>query len=242
MRALTRWRGSPAPAHFGDPSAPLLELDEVSRTFEMEPPVHALRDVTLTVDRGAYVSIVGPSGSGKSTLLNILGCLDRQTGGVYRFEGIDTAELSEAERAGLRARRIGFVFQSFHLLPYRSIEENVMVGGLYARVPRAERAANAEAALRRVGLGHRLGFLPGRLSGGERQRVALARAVAPPPRRGLWAPAGGGGGAAPGGGGAGRGRPPPGPAGACAMSPPATSTRRTRPPSSICSTSCAPTD
>ena len=181
MRALTRWRGSPAPAHFGDPSAPLLELDEVSRTFEMEPPVHALRDVTLTVDRGAYVSIVGPSGSGKSTLLNILGCLDRQTGGVYRFEGIDTAELSEAERAGLRARRIGFVFQSFHLLPYRSIEENVMVGGLYARVPRAERAANAEAALRRVGLGHRLGFLPGRLSGGERQRVAIARALATHP-------------------------------------------------------------
>jgi putative ABC transport system ATP-binding protein len=165
-----------------DEHAPLLELERVQRSFEADPPVHALRDVTLDVARGDYVAIAGASGSGKSTLLNIIGCLDRHTGGTYRFEGIDTAGLSDADRAGLRAHRIGFVFQSFHLLSHRSIEENVMLGGLYARSSRSARASRAGGALRRVGLGQRLGFSPAKLSGGERQRVAIARAIATRPR------------------------------------------------------------
>ncbi len=155
----------------------VVELDRVSRTFGSSPPVHALRKVHLTVEPGEYLAIVGPSGSGKSTLLNLLGLLDRPTRGVYRLDGIDTASLSDAARAAMRSQRIGFVFQSFHLLPHRSALENVMLGALYQGISRRERRTRAAEALEQVGLAHRASFVPTRLSGGERQRVAVARAL-----------------------------------------------------------------
>ena len=160
-----------------DPGAPLIELAGVSRSFGTDPPVRALREVDLTVGRGEWLAIVGPSGSGKTTLLNVLGCLDRQTSGTYSFDGIDVGRLDDDERAGLRSRAIGFVFQSFHLLPHRSVLENVMIAEVYRGQPPEGRAERAMRALERVQLGHRASFLPTRLSGGERQRVAIARAL-----------------------------------------------------------------
>lgn len=158
-------------------SAPLLELRDVTRSFPGPPEVQALKGINLAVQQGDYVSIVGPSGSGKSTMLNILGLLDRPSVGEYRFDGHLTGALDEDTRAAVRAQRIGFVFQAFHLLPRRSVLENVMMPMLYSGTPRAEREDRAREALLRVGLGHRIDFLPGTLSGGERQRVAVARAV-----------------------------------------------------------------
>ncbi len=155
----------------------VIDLRALGREFPGSPPVVALAGVDLCVNRGEYASIVGPSGSGKSTLLNVIGCLDRHTSGEYWFEGLDVSKLSDRQRAGLRGQRIGFVFQSFHLMPHRDLVENVMQAELYNRAPSAGRRSRAETALRRVGLGHRLEFLPGRLSGGERQRVAIARAI-----------------------------------------------------------------
>jgi putative ABC transport system ATP-binding protein len=152
-------------------------LDGVWRVFDTDPPVEALRDVHLVIQPGDYMAIIGPSGSGKSTLLNVLGLLDRPTDGRYLLDGIDTAVLSDSGRAAERGRRIGFVFQSFHLLSYRTIEENVMLSELYLGTSRKDRHRRAVEALERVGLGHRLGFEPIRLSGGERQRVAIARAL-----------------------------------------------------------------
>jgi macrolide transport system ATP-binding/permease protein len=143
--------------------------------------VRALRQVDLTIAPGEYVAVVGPSGSGKSTLLNVLGLLDWPTSGTYLLDGIDASTLSDSRRAGLRAMRIGFVFQSFHLLPHRSALENVMMGGLYRHLARGERRQRALVALRRVGLAPRSSFLPTRLSGGERQRVAIARALSTSP-------------------------------------------------------------
>ena len=163
-------------------TAELIRLAGVGRTFRSgDIKVRALRDADLEVSPGDYVSIVGPSGSGKSTLLNIIALLDRPTSGTYRFEGTDVTELSEGRRTGLRAHRIGFVFQSFHLLAPRTVTENVILSMLYNSVPPRERRPRAMAALDRVGLTHRAGFLPGRLSGGERQRVAIARAIATRP-------------------------------------------------------------
>ena len=159
----------------------IVELDAVRRTFPGPPAVEAVRDATLTVEEGDYVAVVGPSGSGKSTLLSIVGCLDRPTGGRYELTGIDVGELSDGELAALRGRRVGFVFQAFHLLQHRSALENVEIGLLYNQTPRRERRAMAEAALERVGLGHRIEFPPRHLSGGEQQRVAIARAIAPRP-------------------------------------------------------------
>lgn len=156
---------------------PVIDLQRLGREFPGHPPVRALRDVDLVVERGDYLAIVGPSGSGKSTLLNVLGCLDRHTSGEYFFDGLAVSKLSDRQRAGLRGARIGFVFQSFHLMPHRDIVENVMQAQIYNHAPRKGRRERAEAALTRVGLGHRLGFTPGRLSGGERQRVAIARAI-----------------------------------------------------------------
>ena len=147
------------------------------RSFPSDPPVHALQGVNLVVEQGDYLSVMGPSGSGKSTLLNILGCLDRPTSGVHLLDGIDAASLDDGARTALRGRRIGFVFQSFHLLAHRSVIENVMLAELYSRSDRAGRRSRAGAALARVGLSHRVDFLPTRLSGGERQRVAIARAL-----------------------------------------------------------------
>jgi putative ABC transport system ATP-binding protein len=156
---------------------PIVQLRGVSRRFPGEPPVDAVRDVHLSIHRGESVAIVGPSGSGKSTLLNVVGLLDHPTAGSYLFEGIDTGALSDRQRAALRGRRVGFVFQSFHLLNYRTAIENVMLAEVYIRAPRTGRRDRAREALQRVGLSHRAEFPPTRMSGGERQRVALARAL-----------------------------------------------------------------
>lgn len=155
----------------------VLELNKIGRQFGHEPAVHALADVDLWLEPGEWLAITGPSGAGKSTLLNIIGCLDRPTRGSYFFEGIDTATLSDKERAGLRSRRIGFVFQSFHLLSHRSVLENVMLAEVYRKQPSRGRQERALAALEKVGLTNRADFLPPQLSGGERQRVAVARAL-----------------------------------------------------------------
>lgn len=162
----------------GPATAPaVIELDGVARVHPGDPPVAALRRADLVVRTGEYVAIVGPSGSGKSTLLNVIGCLDRHTAGVYRLDGVDVSTLSDRQRALARAERIGFVFQAFHLLTNRSIEENVMLAELYTRRPRRGRRQRALSSLEQVGLDHRIGFPAGRLSGGERQRVAVARAL-----------------------------------------------------------------
>lgn len=162
--------------------SPVVELVNVTRSFPGPPEVQALRSVNLRVEEGDYLSIVGPSGSGKSTMLNLLGLLDRPSVGEYYLNGTLTSVLDEQQRAALRGGTIGFVFQSFHLLPHRPVLDNVMLATLYSGVPRAQREARAKAALDRVGLSHRLEFLPSTLSGGERQRVAVARAVVSSPR------------------------------------------------------------
>jgi macrolide transport system ATP-binding/permease protein len=162
--------------------APLVEIAGLGRTFGTEPPVHALVDVNLTVREREWVAIVGPSGSGKSTLLSIIGCLDTPTAGSYKFDGIDVAKLSDRERAGLRCRALGFVFQSFHLIETRTVIENVMLSEIYQKQTRRGRRERAAAALEEVGLAQRAEFLPTKLSGGERQRVAIARALARSPR------------------------------------------------------------
>ena len=158
-------------------TAPVVELRGITRTFDRDPPVYALRDVDLTIAPGEWLAIVGPSGSGKSTLLNVLGLLDRQTSGTYRFDGVDVNALDDLARAGLRGRHIGFIFQAFHLLPHRSVLENVMLAELYMGASRRGRRERALAALERVGLGDRADFLPTRLSGGQRQRAAIARSL-----------------------------------------------------------------
>ncbi|HOC13049.1 MAG TPA: ABC transporter ATP-binding protein [Propionicimonas sp.] len=163
-------------------ATPLVELVDLTRAFPGPPEVQALKDVNLNIAAADYVSIVGPSGSGKSTMLNILGLLDRPSVGEYRLAGTPTRDLTEDDRAAVRARVVGFVFQAFHLLPNRSVLDNVLLPMLYSGVPRAEREDRARTALSRVGLAHRVNFLPGTLSGGERQRVAVARAVVSGPQ------------------------------------------------------------
>lgn len=163
-------------------AGPIIELEDVTRFFPGPPPVNALRGVSLTVDRGDYLAIIGPSGSGKSTMLNTLGLLDRPSTGRFTFEGINVAGLSDDERSALRGRAVGFVFQSFHLMPTRTVLDNVMLAGTYAGLTREEREPLARAALDRVGLSHRIDASPNTLSGGERQRVAIARAVCTSPR------------------------------------------------------------
>jgi ABC-type lipoprotein export system ATPase subunit len=158
-------------------SRPVVELRGVARTYGSDPPVEALRGVDLTIHPGEWISIVGPSGSGKSTLLNILGCLDHPTRGTHLIEGLDVSRLSDEELTAVRARSIGFVFQSFHLLAHRTALANVMLAELYGGGPRAGRPERAIAALERVGMVDRRDFLPTKLSGGEQQRVAIARAL-----------------------------------------------------------------
>lgn len=153
----------------------VISLADLSLTYPGPVPVAALKQCNLVVERGDYVTVVGPSGSGKSTLLNVIGLLDRPTTGTYTFGGVNTGALSENERAAIRGRRIGFVFQAFHLLDDRSATENVMLGLLYRREP--DRYSRSREYLERVGLAHRLDVLPSTMSGGERQRVAIARAL-----------------------------------------------------------------
>ncbi len=164
-----------------DASANVLELSQIGRSYGTDPIVTALSGIDLTLRRGDWLSITGPSGAGKSTLLNIIGCLDRPTTGRYLIDGIDTTALTDNERAGLRSQRIGFVFQSFHLLPYRTVLENVMLAEVYRNQSHKDRESRAMAAIKRVGLAHRANFLPLKLSGGEKQRVAIARALAGSP-------------------------------------------------------------
>lgn len=160
---------------------PVIEFRGVGLTYPGPPPVVALRPCDLTIRQGEYVTVVGPSGSGKSTFLNIVGLLDAPVAGEYLLDGIDTGSLKDSDRTSLRGRRIGFVFQSFHLLPHRSALENVLLSMVYLAVPRDRRRTTAREALQRVGLGHRIDALPTRLSGGERQRVAIARALVTTP-------------------------------------------------------------
>ena len=161
----------------------ILEARDVSKIYQMgSTRVAALDCVSMGVAASEFVAIQGTSGSGKSTLLNILGCLDRPSSGMYRIDGIDAAGLSDEERASLRARNIGFVFQTFHLLGHRSALENVMLADVYSGGERAGRDERALAALERVGMGHRQDFMPTKLSGGEQQRVAIARALLGTPK------------------------------------------------------------
>lgn len=160
-------------------SGPIVSLRNVSRSFA--GGVVALRDVSLEIGRGELVAIVGPSGSGKSTMLNIIGTLDRASLGTVEIDERDVAKLRDSDLSALRARRIGFVFQHFHLSPGVSALDNVADGLLYTGVGLRERRERAEAALQQVGLGHRLGHRPHQMSGGEKQRTAIARALAREP-------------------------------------------------------------
>ena len=153
----------------------IVSLRGVTRAFP--GGVAALRDVSFEIGRGELVAIVGPSGSGKSTMLNIIGTLDRASAGTVEIDGMDVAQLKDSDLSALRARRIGFVFQHFHLSPGVSTLDNVADGLLYTGVRLAERRQRAEAALLQVGLGHRLDHRPHQLSGGEKQRTAIARAL-----------------------------------------------------------------
>jgi len=157
----------------------LAELVNLRKVYQMAAGVEvvALRDVSLTVEEGQYMAIMGPSGSGKSTLLNLLGCLDRPSSGHYVLGGEDVSGLSDSELSAVRGRRIGFVFQSFNLIPQLTALDNIEVPLFYQQIPRRERRRRSEELAERVGLGPRARHKPMELSGGEQQRVAIARAL-----------------------------------------------------------------
>ncbi|MDD2347011.1 MAG: ABC transporter ATP-binding protein [Kiritimatiellae bacterium] len=160
----------------------VVRLDDVKRYYRVgDETVRALDGVSFSINTGSYWAIMGPSGSGKSTMLNILGCLDRPTSGAYWLNGVNVAEMDDNELSDHRLRNLGFVFQSFHLIPQLTVYENIEVPMLYLGVPPNERRQKAEVLAERVGIAHRLRHLPSELSGGQRQRVAVARALANDP-------------------------------------------------------------
>jgi len=159
-------------------NAPTIRLEGVYKTYDLgEVQVHALRGVSLEIDRGEFVAVMGASGSGKSTLMNILGCLDKPTKGSYWLDGADVSGMTKKELARTRNKKIGFVFQQFNLLARTSALENVELPTIYAGIPIVERETRAKGALERVGLGDRAEHYPSQLSGGQQQRVAIARAL-----------------------------------------------------------------
>ncbi|MEI6862420.1 MAG: ABC transporter ATP-binding protein, partial [Verrucomicrobiota bacterium] len=165
------------------PGALVIEIEGVTKLYQMgEETIHALRGVALQIRRNEYLAVMGPSGSGKSTLMNMLGCLDTPTAGRYDFTGKNVAHMDDDELAGIRNREIGFVFQTFNLLPRSTALHNVELPLIYAGVGRADRLTRAREALEHVGLGDRIHHRPNELSGGQRQRVAIARALALTPQ------------------------------------------------------------
>ena len=160
----------------------LLQLTDICKDYmQGKQPVRVLKNINLTVERGEYLAIMGPSGSGKTTLMNLIGCLDVPTSGTYILDGKDLKDMTDDDLADIRNRHIGFVFQSFHLLPKLSALDNVALPLLYANVPLKERRTRAAEALKAVGLEERMSFLPNQLSGGQCQRVAIARAMVTKP-------------------------------------------------------------
>jgi putative ABC transport system ATP-binding protein len=156
----------------------IINIEHIAKIYQVgSEEVHALRDVSLTIDKHEYVAIMGPSGSGKSTLMNMLGCLDTPTSGKYEFKEVDVSNMSDNDLAKVRNREIGFVFQTFNLLPRSDSLHNVELPLIYAGVPSSERKERARQALVNVGLGDRIHHKPNELSGGQRQRVAVARAL-----------------------------------------------------------------
>ncbi len=155
----------------------VVEVDGLTKVFPGPPPVTALQPCSFSITRGEYVAVTGASGSGKTTLLSLLGLLDNPTAGSYALDGIEVGGLDDRARSAVRARRIGFVFQAFHLLGYRSVTDNVELGLLYQGVPKRQRRIRANAAIAQVGLTHRRHALCSTLSGGEKQRVAIARTL-----------------------------------------------------------------
>ena len=161
----------------------IVQLENVYKSYSQgREPVPVLHDISMTVEQGEYIAIMGPSGSGKTTLMNLLGCLDIPTSGTYLLEGQDIGSLSDDALADIRNNSIGFVFQTFHLLPKMTALDNVALPLLYRGVPLKDRRARAEAALKLMGLDDRMNFFPNQLSGGQQQRVAIARAIVGNPK------------------------------------------------------------